>query len=318
MSWCGTRSPRRASRARVRPPRNATGSARRRRRRSPRAGRRSHVNQSGRESNCAEKVTLQAWNGCVGQSTGLHSHRPVLVALQLTALTIVLVFFYWAFRTPGTRRNRSCARPTSAMSSSPASSSPRTTCCSRSPGSACSPRGGSRSRTSWRSRPEMASILAKYVPGTVWIPAARIASALRRLRHPRDAPDPRLDADGGRAIGALGGDRVHGQPCDCRVQLGAGAPAASARVDRGGGAPPESLHAGIRRLLRPFGGGGLPAPPLLRRWSGCSGTTRFTVDRWRHGASTSCFGRSAALRRSRTSRTSAAWPRSRRSWRFSR
>ena len=28
----------------------------------------------------------------------LHSHRWALIALQLTALTIVLVFFYWAFR----------------------------------------------------------------------------------------------------------------------------------------------------------------------------------------------------------------------------
>ncbi len=246
----------------------------------------------------------------------LHSHRWALIALQLTALTIVLVFFYWAFRDAWHEAKpllREADLGDVAISSLILVAYYLLFTVA-----------WQRMLAAWgleipylvALQAEMASILAKYVPGTVWIPAARIA-ALRRYGIRETPLDPRLDADGGRALGALGGDRVHGQPHDGRLQFGAGSAAASARVDRGRGAPPEGLHARFPTLAAAVRRRRAPAPPLF---DDGRAARRTTASRGSSEArrSSSCFARSAALRRSRTSRISAAWPRSRRSWRSSR
>jgi uncharacterized membrane protein YbhN (UPF0104 family) len=107
---------------------------------------------------------------------------------------------------------------------------------------------------------EMASILAKYVPGTVWIPAARIA-ALRRFGV-RDTPlvlaSMLLEAGLSGLAGVLvflvslvsvGFDDAPVWPL---LLLG---------VIAAVGLHPRIFTPGIRRLLRPFGGGDLPPLP---------------------------------------------------------
>ena len=107
---------------------------------------------------------------------------------------------------------------------------------------------------------EMASILAKYVPGTVWIPAARIA-ALRRFGV-RDTPlvlaSMLLEA----GLSGLAGVLVffvsltsvgfNSAPVLPLLLLG---------VIAAVGLHPRIFTPGIRRLLRPFGGADLPPLP---------------------------------------------------------
>jgi len=107
---------------------------------------------------------------------------------------------------------------------------------------------------------EMASILAKYVPGTVWIPAARIA-ALRRFgirATPLVLASMLLEAGLSGLAGVLvffvslisvGSDEAPVWPL---LLLG---------VIAAVGLHPRIFTPAIRRLLRPFGGADLPPLP---------------------------------------------------------
>ena len=100
---------------------------------------------------------------------------------------------------------------------------------------------------------EMVSMLAKYLPGGVWTPAAR-AVALRRVRgRHRHADGARLDLRRGRALGDLRRDRLRRQP-----RLGARRERAAAVADRCSRSSRRLLHPRIfrplgRQVLRPFG-----------------------------------------------------------------
>src|SRR6476659_839668 len=186
MSWCGTRSPR----ACIASP-SATAAGREPVSAPPAAP----------VATCRETITRQSKRTGVelrrkGDTSGverlrraidwLHGHRPVLVALQLTALTIVLVFFYWAFRDAWHEAKpllREADVGDVVISSSILAAYYLLFTIA-----------WQRMLAAWgleipylvALQAEMASIRAKYVPGTVWIPAARIA-ALRRFGV-RDTP----------------------------------------------------------------------------------------------------------------------------------
>jgi glycosyltransferase 2 family protein len=107
---------------------------------------------------------------------------------------------------------------------------------------------------------EMASILAKYIPGTVWIPAARIA-ALRRFgvrATPLVLASMLLEA----GLSGLAGVLVF---CLSLFSVGfADAPVLPLvllGVIAAVGLHPRIFTPGIRRLLRPFGGEDLPPLP---------------------------------------------------------
>ena len=59
---------------------------------------------------------------------------------------------------------------------------------------------------------EMVSMLAKYVPGGVWTPAARVAALSTADGRDRDRDDPRVDPRRGGAVGDLGRRRLRRQP----------------------------------------------------------------------------------------------------------
>ena len=58
---------------------------------------------------------------------------------------------------------------------------------------------------------EMLSMLAKYIPGGVWTPAARVVAEPARGRR-QHLGRPRHDPARGRALGRRGRDRARGQP----------------------------------------------------------------------------------------------------------
>ena len=60
-------------------------------------------------------------------------------------------------------------------------------------------------------RAEMLSMLAKYIPGAIWAPAARVLAA-RRARRDRRGSRHLLDAARGRALGGRRRDRLRRQP----------------------------------------------------------------------------------------------------------
>jgi len=116
----------------------------------------------------------------------LQGHRWAVVTLQVTALAIVLVFFYWAFRDAWQEAKpllREADVGDVVISSLILAAYYLLFTVA-----------WQRMLAAWgleipylvALQAEMASILAKYVPGTVWIPAARIA-ALRRYGI-RDTP----------------------------------------------------------------------------------------------------------------------------------
>jgi glycosyltransferase 2 family protein len=187
----------------------------------------------------------------------LQSHRWALVALQLAALVIVFAFFFWAFRDAWHEAQpllrAADVREVVVSSLILAAYYLLFTV------------AWWRMLAAWgleipylvALQAEMASILAKYVPGTVWIPAARIA-ALRRYGI-RETPlvlgSMLLEA----GLSALSGIIVFvvslatvgfsSAPLVPLLLLGAIA---------GVGLHPRVFTPGIRRLLRPFGGGDLP------------------------------------------------------------
>jgi glycosyltransferase 2 family protein len=190
----------------------------------------------------------------------LRAHRWALVTLQLTALVVVFVFFFWAFRDAWHE-----AKPLlrEADLGDVAISSLILT-------------GYYLLFTvAWRRilaalgleipylvalQAEMASILAKYVPGTVWIPAARIA-ALRRYGI-RSTPlvlgsmllEAGLSGLAGIIVFIISLATVGFSSAPLLPLLALG-------LLVGVGLHPRVFTPGIRRLLRPFGGGDLPPLP---------------------------------------------------------
>src|SRR3954470_437894 len=180
MSWCGTRSP---SPWRTSPSTTAAG---RERVSAPPAA---------PVATCSETIMGQSkhrrgFGLCRKGDTSrverlrraldwLHSHRWALIALQLTAVTLVLGFFFWAFRDAWHQAQpllRTADLGDIVISSLILAAYYLLFTVA-----------WQRMLRAWgldipylvALQAEMASILAKYVPGTVWIPAARIA-ALRR------------------------------------------------------------------------------------------------------------------------------------------
>ena len=190
----------------------------------------------------------------------LHSHRWALVALQLTALTIVLVFFYWAFRDAWHEAKpllREADLGDVAISSLILAAYYLLFTVA-----------WQRMLAAWgleipylvALQAEMASILAKYVPGTVWIPAARIA-AFRRYGI-RETPlvlgsmlmEAGLSALSGVIVFMVSLTTVGFSSAPVLPLLLLGLIAAV-------GLHPKVFTPGFRRLLRPFGGGELPPLP---------------------------------------------------------
>ena len=246
----------------------------------------------------------------------LQGHRWAVVTLQVTALAIVLVFFYWAFRDAWQEAKpllREADVGDVVISSLILAAYYLLFTVA-----------WQRMLAAWgleipylvALQAEMASILAKYVPGTVWIPAARIA-ALRRYGI-RETPlvlgsmlmEAGLSALSGVIVFLVSLTTVGFSSAPVLPLLLLGLIAAV-------GLHPEDLHARYPTLAAAVRRRRPPAPPLF---DDGRAARRTTASRGSSEArrSTSCFARSAALRRSRTSRISAVWPRSRRSWRFSR
>ncbi len=190
----------------------------------------------------------------------LQGHRWAVVTLQVTALTIVLVFFYWAFRDAWQEAKpllREADVGDVVISSLILAAYYLLFTVA-----------WQRMLAAWgleipylvALQAEMASILAKYVPGTVWIPAARIA-ALRRYGI-RETPlvlgsmlmEAGLSALSGVIVFLVSLTIVGFSSAPVLPLLLLGLIAAV-------GLHPKIFTPGIRRLLRPFGGGDLPPLP---------------------------------------------------------
>jgi glycosyltransferase 2 family protein len=190
----------------------------------------------------------------------LQRHRWAVVAIQVAALAIVFAFFYWAFR-DAWREAKPLLREADLgdvlLSTLILAAYYLLFTVA-----------WQRMLAAWgleipyliALQAEMASILAKYVPGTVWIPAARIA-ALRRFgihATPLVLASMLLEA----GLSALAGVLVFllslttvgfsSAPVLPLLLLGLIAAV---------GLHPRVFTPGIRRLLRPFGGGELPPLP---------------------------------------------------------
>ena len=190
----------------------------------------------------------------------LRSHRWALIALQLTALVVVGAFFFWAFRDAWHEakpllRTADLSDITVSCAILAAYYLLFTVAWQRMLGAL-----GLEIPYLVALQAEMASILAKYVPGTVWIPAARIA-ALRRYGI-RDTPlilsSMLLEA----GLSGLAGILVF---IVSLTTVGFSSapilPLAILGVLILIGLHPRVFTPGIRRLLRPFGGGDLPPLP---------------------------------------------------------
>ena len=190
----------------------------------------------------------------------LQNHRWAVVAIQVTALVVLLAFFWWAFRDAWHEakpllREANLRDVFVSMLILAAYYLLFTV-------------AWQRMLAAWgleipylvALQAEMASILAKYVPGTVWIPAARIA-ALRRFgirSTPLVLASMLLEAGLSGLAGVLvfflslfsvGFDEAPVLPL---LLLG---------VIAAIGLHPRIFTPAIRRLLRPFGGADLPPLP---------------------------------------------------------
>ena len=190
----------------------------------------------------------------------LQGHRWAIVTLQLTALAIVVVFFYWAFSDAWHEAKpflREADLSDVAISSSILASYYLlfTVAWQRMLGA-----WGLEIPYLVALQAEMASILAKYVPGTVWIPAARIAALRRYGIHATPLVLGSMLMEAG--LSGLAGVIVFlvslttvgfsSAPVLPLLLLGLIAAV---------GLHPRVFTPGIRRLLRPFGGGDLPPLP---------------------------------------------------------
>ena len=190
----------------------------------------------------------------------LQAHRWAVVAIQVTALVVLFAFFWWAFRgawqdAKPLLREADLRYVFVSMLILAAYYLLFTV-------------AWQRMLAAWgleipylvALQAEMASILAKYIPGTVWIPAARIA-ALRRFgirATPLVLASMLLEAGLSGLAGvlvffvslfAVGSDEAPVLPL---LLLG---------VIAAIGLHPRIFTPGIRRLLRPFGGEDLPPLP---------------------------------------------------------
>ena len=190
----------------------------------------------------------------------LQTHRWAVVAIQVAALAILLAFFWWAFRDAWHEakpllREANLREVFVSMLILAAYYLLFTV-------------AWQRMLAAWgleipylvALQAEMASILAKYVPGTVWIPAARIA-ALRRFgirATPLVLASMLLEAGLSGLAGVLvffvsllsvGFDEAPVLPLLLLALIAAV------------GLHPRIFTPGIRRLLRPFGGADLPPLP---------------------------------------------------------
>jgi uncharacterized membrane protein YbhN (UPF0104 family) len=205
----------------------------------------------------------------------LQSHRWALIALQLAVVAIVLFFVGWAFR--GAWEEAKPLLEDADVSDLLVSSAIL---------------GAyyllftvawQRMLAAWGLRipylvalqAEMASILAKYVPGTVWVPAARIASLRRHgIREtPLVLSSMLMEAGLSGIAGALvflvslttvGFSAAPVWPLTALVVLA------------GIGLHPRVFTPGMRRILRPFGGSELP--PL--RYSAMLGLLAYYCCTW--------------------------------------
>jgi uncharacterized membrane protein YbhN (UPF0104 family) len=190
----------------------------------------------------------------------LQRHRWAVVAFQVAALAIVFAFFYWAFRDAWHQ-----AKPL--LREADLSEVFLSTLILAAYYLLFTV-AWQRMLAAWgleipylvALQAEMASILAKYVPGTIWIPAARIA-ALRRFgirATPLVLASMLLEA----GLSGLAGVLVFflslttvgfsSAPVLPLLLLG---------VIAAVGLHPRVFTPGIRRLLRPFGGADLPPLP---------------------------------------------------------
>jgi glycosyltransferase 2 family protein len=190
----------------------------------------------------------------------LQGHRWAVVAIQLGVLAILLVFFYWAFRDAWHEakpllREAHLRDVFLSMVILAAYYLLFTV-------------AWQRMLAAWgleipyliALQAEMASILAKYVPGTVWIPAARIA-ALRRFgirETPLVLASMLLEA----GLSGLAGVLVFFVSLTTVGFSSAPVlPLLLLAVIAAVGLHPRVFTPGIRRLLRPFGGADLPPLP---------------------------------------------------------
>jgi hypothetical protein len=190
----------------------------------------------------------------------LQSHRWALVTLQLLALAVVLGFFFWAFRDAWHEAKpllRAADVREIVLSSLILAAYYLLFTVA-----------WWRMLAAWgleipylvALQAEMASILAKYVPGTVWIPAARIA-ALRRYGI-RSTPlvlgsmllEAGLSGLSGVIVFMVSLATVGFSSAPVLPLLALGLIAAV-------GLHPRVFTPGLRLLLRPFGGGDLPPLP---------------------------------------------------------
>jgi uncharacterized membrane protein YbhN (UPF0104 family) len=190
----------------------------------------------------------------------LQAHRWAVIAIQVTALVVLLAFFWWAFRDAWHEakpllREANLRDVFVSMLILAAYYLLFTV-------------AWQRMLAAWgleipyliALQAEMASILAKYVPGTVWIPAARIA-ALRRYGI-RETPivlasmllEAGLSGLAGVLVFLISLTSVGFASAPVLPLLLLGVIAAV-------GLHPRIFTPGIRRLLRPFGGADLPALP---------------------------------------------------------
>ena len=120
---------------------------------------------------------------------------------------------------------------------------------------------------------EMASMLAKYIPGGVWTPLARIVW-LRRSGVEQDEPRARVDPARGRPLGARRRARVRPRPDLGGGRRPAAHPAPRLLARRRRPDPPEDLRAALRAAS--FAASAAPRRPSSpgRRCSASSRSTR--------------------------------------------
>jgi uncharacterized membrane protein YbhN (UPF0104 family) len=190
----------------------------------------------------------------------LRRHRWVLIAIQLVVLGVVLFFLAWAFR--GAWQDAKPRLKEADLREVAAS------CLVLCAYYLLFTIAWQRMLAAWGLRipylaalqAEMASILAKYVPGTVWIPAARVA-ALRRVgvrATPLILGSMIMEA----GLSGLAGIIVF---LVSLVTVGFSdapvLPLAALAVIAAVGLHPRVFTPGVRRVLRPFGASELPPLP---------------------------------------------------------
>jgi glycosyltransferase 2 family protein len=211
---------------------------------------------------CAETVTLLIVTKLRRAFDAVVQRRWAVIAIQVLALAIVLFFFGWAFR--GAWQE---AKPLLRDASVPDLAASMMVLCAY---YLLFTIGWQRMLAAWELpipyivalQAEMASILAKYVPGTVWVPAARIA-ALRRFgirATPLVLGSMALEA----GLSGLAGIVVFFVGLGVSTvgfSAGPGIPLLVLAALAAIGLHPRVFTPGIRRVLRPFGGSDIPPLP---------------------------------------------------------